>query len=638
MLQSRKTGYRIILGAVVLLLGAGMLLYLVPQSPGTGEASPETVATVGDETVSAGEVRQQLAEMTQRNPISNKQIEAFYTQQILSQLVFQKAIEYEAKRLGIHVSDEERADRIRQFLPTAYNGDTFIGYDRYSAQVQERFQMPVAKFEELIRESLLMDKFRKLVTDGVSASPDELQQEFRYRNEKVKLDYVFLKPEDLESKVTVDEAEIKSAYEKSKSSYQVPEKRVVRYGLVDVTQLRQKVQISDDELKAQYQQDIQQYEVPNRVHVQHILLTTVGKTDAEVEEVHKKAEDVLKQARSGAKFDDLAKKYSEDPGSKDKGGDLGWLVQGQTVPAFQTAAFTLEKGKISDLVKTEYGFHIIKLLDKETAHTKPFDEVKEAIKAPLLLTKADKVASDEADQMSAIIRRSNKASLDELAKQFHLVTGETRPISASDPVLEFGNSQEAKEAIFRQRQGELSTPIRTDRGYLVLDVTQILPAHQGSLEEVRDRVVSELKQRKSADLVRTKAEELAKRAKAGEKFAAAAKSLGLEPKTSDLLARNGSISGAASGKQASAAFNLKAGDVAPPLNLGSNWMVYAVVEKQEPNPTDFDKQKKDLTEQVLQSKRELAFQAFRTALEGRLTQEGKLKIMPEKLARLSSYS
>lgn len=637
MQDTRKTRTRILFGIAAFLLGGGMLLYLVPTGPGTGEASPETVATVGDQSISAAEVRQQLSEIAQRNQIP-KQFESIYAQQILNQLVFEKALEYEAKQLGIRVSDEERAERIRQILPTAFNGDTFIGMDRYASEVQARTQMSVPKFEELVREGLLMDKFRKLVTDGVSASPDELQREFRYRNEKIKLDYVFIKPEDLESKIAIDDAEIKAAYEKNKSAYQVPEKRVVRYGLIDTNQLRQTIQISDEELKTQYHQDIQQYEVPNRVHVQHILLMTVGKPDAEVEETRKKAEDVLKQARNGANFTDLAKKYSEDPGSKDKGGDLGWIVQGQTVPEFQSVAFSLEKGKISGLVKTQYGFHIIKILDKETAHTKPFEEVKDSIKAPLMLSKADKIASDEADQMSTLIRRSNKVSLDELAKQFHLVTGETRPISVTDPVLEFGNSQEAKDAIFRQRQNELSTPIRTDRGYLVLDVTQIIPAHQGSLEEVRDRVISALKQQKATELARTKAEELAKRAKAGEKFAPLAKSLGLDAKTSDLLARNGSISGAASGKQLSDAFNLQSGNVAPPLSLGSNWMVYQVVEKQEPDPTDFEKQKKDLTEEVLQTKRDLAFQAFRTALEARLRREGKLRIMPDKLANLGNYS
>jgi peptidyl-prolyl cis-trans isomerase D len=636
--DSRKTGMRILLGVVVLLLGGSMLLYLVPQTPGTGEASStDIVAKVGDETVSAAEVRQQLAEIEQRNQVP-KQLESLYVRQILNQLIFQKEMEYEAKRLGLRVSEQEQADRIRQFVPTAYNGDTFVGRDRYASEVQNRFQMSVPVFEELIRQGLLQDKFKKLVTDGVSVGPSELQDEFKYKNEKVKLDYAFIKPEDLEAKITPDEAEIKAAYEKNRSRYQIPEKRVVRYGLVDLNQLRQTAQVSDDELKVQYMQNIQQYQVANRVHVEHVLLMTVGKTDAEIEEIRQKAEDVLKQAKKGAKFEDLAKKYSEDPGTKDKGGDLGWITQGQTVPEFEKTAFGLDKGKISDLVKTQYGFHIIKVLDKETAHTKPFEEVKDTIKTPVLLGKADKLASDQADQLSATIRRSNKVSLDDLAKQFHLSIGETRPVGASDPILELGNSKEAKDAIFRLRQDELSLPVRTDRGYIVLSVKQIQPTHPGSLEEVRDKIVTELKQQKSALLARTKAEDLAKRVKAGEKFEAAAKSLGLEAKTSDLLARNGSISGAVSGKQVAAAFQLKPGDVGAPLNLGANWFVYRVAEKQEPNPADFEKQKKELTDQVLQTKRNMAFEAFRTSLEARLKQEGKLQIMSDKMKGFGDLS
>jgi peptidyl-prolyl cis-trans isomerase D len=639
--DSRKTGVRILLGVVVLLLGASMLLYLVPQSPTTGEASStDTVAKVGDETVSAAEVRQQLNEIAQRNPNPNfKMLAPFYAQQILNSLVFQKELEYEARRLSIRVSNEELANRIRQFLPSAYSGDTFVGKDQYAAQVQARFQMTVPVFEEAIRQELLADKFRKLVTDGISVGPAELQDEFKYRNEKVKIDYALIKPEDLEAKITPDDTEIKAAYEKNKAKYQVPEKRVVRYGLIDLNQLRQTVPVSDKDLKDRYQQDIQQYQVQNRVHAEHILLMTVNaKTDAEVEEVRKKAEDVLKQAQKGANFEELAKKYSEDPGSKDKGGDLGWLTQGQTVAEFEKTAFSLEKGKLSGLVKTQYGFHIIKVLDKETAHTKPFEEVKDSIKTQLMLSKADQQASEEADKLSAAVRRSNKVSLDDLAKQYHLSLGETRPITATDPVLEFGNAKEAKDAVFRLQQGELSLPIRTDRGYLVLSVKQVLPAHQGTLEEVRDRVVTELKQQKATELARSKAEELVKRAKAGENFAAAAKALGLEAKASEAFAKNGSVSGAASGKQLSAAFQMKPGEIAAPLSLGSNWLVYRVVEKQQPNPADFEKQKKELTEQVLQSKRSLAFEAFRTALENRLKQEGKLQIYQDKLKTFGDFA
>ncbi len=631
-----KLGYRILLGAVVLVLGGSMLLYLVPQSPVSGEIATDTVAKIGDESVSVQDVRQQLNQIEQRNP-NMKPLEALYAQQILKQLVFQKEIEYEAKRLGIAVSDQERADRIRQYVPTAFNGGTFVGMDRYSAEVQARFQLTVPVFEELIRQGLLEEKFRKLVTDGISVGPAELQDEFRYKNEKVKLEYALIKPEDLEGKISPDEAEIRAAYDKNKSKYQVPERRVVRYALVDVNQIRQSLQVSDDMLKQQYQANIQQYQVPNRVHVEHILFMTVGKTDAEVEEIKKKAEDVLKQVKKGGKFEDLAKKYSEDPGSKDKGGDLSWITQGQTVPEFEKTAFSLSPGQVSDLVKTQYGFHIIKVLEKETARTKPFDEVKDSLRAPLLLSQSDKLASDTADKLSAGIRQSNKISLDDLARQYHLTVNETRPIAATDPLLELANSQEAKDAIFRLRPDEVSLPVRTDRGYAVLAVKSSQPTHQGSVEEVRDRVVTDLKREKSTDIARSKAEELIKRVKGGEKFDAAARALGLEPKTSDLIARDGSIPGAASGKQVSAAFSLKAGDTASPLSLGQNWLVYRVAEKTEANPADFDKQKKQLTDELLQSKRNLAFEAFQKSLDDRMKQEGKLKLMPDKLKSFGTF-
>jgi peptidyl-prolyl cis-trans isomerase D len=632
--NTQKLFSRILLGVVVLALSGGMLLYLVPTGPGDARTSSDAVAKVGDQTVTVAEIRQQLNQIKQRNQVP-PMLEPYYAQQILRQLLLQKEMEYEAGQLGIRVSNDEIADRIKLVLPAAFNGGTPIAPDQYAALVQSRTQMPVSEFEETVRLGMLQEKFQKLVTDGISAGPAELQEEFVYRNEKVKLDYAFIKPEDLQAKITLNDAEVAAAYERNKAKYQVPEKRVVRYAIVDVNQVRQSLAISDDQLKAQYQKNIQDYQVPNRVHVEHILLMTVGagKTDAEVDEIKKKAQDLLNQAKKGANFEDLAKKYSEDPGTKDKGGDLGWIIQGQTVAEFEKAAFSLPKGSISDLVKTQYGFHILKIIDKESAHTKPFEEVKDSIRTPLLLSEADKQAGDIADKLSQAIRQSNKVSLDDLAKQYHLTVAETRPVAATDPLLELGNSPDVKvsDAIFRLHQGELSLPVHTDRGYLVLSIKQILSAHQGSLDEVRDKVVAELKQEKAAAEAHTKAEELTRRVRAGEKFDSAAKALGLEAKTSDDFARAGSITNVASGKQLAPAFQLKSGEVGPPLNLGSNWLVYKVVDKQEPKPEDFGKQKKEITEQVLQNKRSLAFEAFRTALEERLKKDGKLQLMPEKL-------
>src|SRR5271169_1664008 len=305
--NTQKLFSRIFLGVVVLALSGGMLLYLVPSGPGDSRTSTDTVAKVGDQTITVAEIRQQLNQIKQTNQVP-PMLEPYYAQRILQQLLLQKEMEYEAGQLGIRVSNDEIADRIKLILPAAFNGDSPIAPDQYASLVQSRTQMNVPQFEEMVRQGMLQEKFQKLVTDGISAGPAELQEEFVYRNEKVKLDYAFIKPEDLQAKITLNDAEISAAYEKNKAKYQVPEKRVVRYAIVDVNQVRQSLEVSDDQLKVQYQKNIQQYQVPNRVHVEHILLMTVGagKTDAEVEEIRKKAQDVLNQAKKGSNFEDLA--------------------------------------------------------------------------------------------------------------------------------------------------------------------------------------------------------------------------------------------------------------------------------------------------------------------------------------------
>ena len=271
------------------------------------------------------------------------------------------------------------------------------------------------------------------------------------------------------------------------------------------------------------------------------------------------------------------------------------------------------------------------MLDKETAHTQSFEEVKDAIRAPYVLNKADKLADNQAEQISSDIRRSNKVSLDEIAQKYHLTTAETRPVSASEPVLELGNTPEVKDQIFHLQQGQLSLPLRTDRGYVVLSLKQVALTHQGTLEEVRDKIVADLKQQKALQVAQSKASELEKRVKAGEKFDAAAKALGLESKTSELFARSGNIPGVGSGKQFAAVFSMTPGQVGAPVNMGANWVVYVVAEKIEPNPADLDKQKKSITDTLLQTKRSVAFDAFRTTLEARLKKEGLLKLNQDKM-------
>ncbi len=312
-------------------------------------------------------------------------------------------LEEEAKRLGLSVSEPELFQRIKLILPEAMQGDSFIGMDQYRADVQQKFQLSTEQFEELVRQSIVQEKVQQLVVAGVLVTPDELKDEFRRRNEKIKLDYALIDPTAAAAKVEVSDADLNSYYEKNKAKYMVPEQRVVRYLSLDMSGIEQKTIIPEAELHKYYQDHIADYRVEDRVHAAHIIFKTTGKTDAEVAEIKKKAEDVLKQAQKpGADFGALAKKYSEDD-SKDKGGDLGWLVRGQTVPEFEKVAFSLPKGAMSDLVQSQFGFHIIKILDKETAHTKTYDEVLPTIMSSLVTARAQQ----EADTNLSEPRREN---------------------------------------------------------------------------------------------------------------------------------------------------------------------------------------------------------------------------------------
>ena len=630
-LREKKIGVRIMLGVVVGILGIGMLLYLVPQ--GTNDLSAaDVVAQVGDQTISVVDVQNQLSKNTRSSQIPPA-LQPIYTQQALDQLIDEKMLALEADRMGLRVSDEEHADLLKKLVPTAFTGDTFIGMDRYTAEVQARFQVSVPEFETEVKNALLQQKFQQLVTDGVTASDDELREEFRRENEKIKLDYVLIKPEDLQAKVEVSDADLAAYFDKNKAQYVVPERRTLDYAVLSLAQLRQRSPISEDDEKIYYQSNINQYKLEDRAHVAHILFKTVGMTDAEAAEVKKKAEDVLNKAKHGGNFADLAKQYSEDS-TKDKGGDLGWIVRGQTVPEFEAAAFSLPKGSISDLVKTQYGFHIIQVIDRETARTQTLDEVKASIVNQLQQQKAEQLGDTLSTQIADEIRRGGRVPIDELAKKFNMTTGEAKLVEANQPLPELGNAPGLMDNIFHQRIGDVAAPIRTDLGYVVISVKEILPAHPATLAEVHDRVASDFRHEKAVELAKSRAEDLAKRAKSGENFTAAAKALGLDAKASEPIARTGSIPDIGSAKQFAAAFTLPVGQTGDPISFGQNWAVYRVAQHDPVNQDDFEKQKAKIEEQVLQRKRQTAYELFRTALKARLQQEGQLRFNVENLKRL----
>lgn len=635
----RNRWIKISMTVILVLICVSMVITLIPglfSGPATDASSPDAAAVVGGQTVSIVDVQQRLDQMSRGQTIP-QMMRGLYAREVLNQMIFQRAMDYEAQRLSMDVTPEEERQRIQQILPTAFSNGVWLK-DQYVNQVENQLGMSVPQFEEALRESMITEKFRHLVTDGITVGPAEIQEEFRRRNEKIAIQYALVKPAEIASTIQPTEDQLSTYFKQNMAKYQIPEKRAAQYALLDLSKLRAQTQIPDDALKAYYNQHLADYKVANSVHVEHILFKTIGKTDAEVAEIKKQAESVLKQAKSGANFEALAKKYSEDDASKIKGGDLGWIVEGQTVPEFQQVAFNLPKGSISDLVKTQYGFHIIKVLDKQTAHTKTFEEVRSSILPILLDQKVNDEADNIASQMADIVRQSDRQPVATVAKKLNLGLGSTPPISISDPVGELGSSHDVSQMLFELRVGELSAPLHIDKGYVIITPSQVVPAHQATLAEVHARVLSDYQQEKSQELARAKADDLFKRAQGGEAIDKTAKALGLQAKNSDAFSRTGSVPEVGSADQIQSAFGMSVGQVSQPKQVGGNWLVYRVVAHQSADPADFAKQKSEIEQQILQSKQQAAFDAFKTALEDRLKQEGKLSINPSVVQRLTNQS
>ncbi|HKV28626.1 MAG TPA: peptidyl-prolyl cis-trans isomerase [Candidatus Acidoferrales bacterium] len=638
-LSQSKTAVRIFLGGILVLISGAMVLTMAPISPlgNSSTGSPDAVVTVGGENITAAAVRQQFDQQTRGQTVPPV-LQGLYMRQILDQMVFKRLLDMEADRLGMQVTPEETSQRIKQLIPTAFVGGNWIGAERYAQEVQLRTGMSVPQFEDLVRSGVLMEKFKNLVTDGISVTPQEIEQRYRWQNEKVQLDYVAIKPSDLESTINPSDAELSAYFSKNQSKYQVPERRSAKYALLDLDQLKKNTKISDADIESYYQQHLNDYKVENRVHIEQIVFNTLGKTDAEVSLIKQQAQKIDDQAKHAANFEDLAKKYSEDANTKAKGGDIGWIVAGQTAPAFEKAAFSLPKGSVSDLVQTPYSFDIIKVVDREDAHTKPLAEVRDSIVTTLTQEKVNDDQNGLADKMAAAVRQSNRQPIDAIARQFNLQTGETPLVSVTEPVGDLGNSPQLQEALFSLRQGELSQPISIDRGYIIISVDKIAAGHQGTLAEVRGRVLADFRKEKAQDLAEQKAQDLAKRIKTGDSLDKAAKSTGLTAKSTDPITRTSQIPDLGSAKELGAAFNMNPGQASAPVLVSGSWVVYQVKSKQGINPADFAKATEDLKQQILQEKQSVAFEAFHDALQKRYEQEGKLAFNQANLKSLTNQS
>src|SRR6202795_1203953 len=652
-LQTQGPTKKIILSGILLVICGAMVITFIPgglTSELTGTLGKDVVAKVDGGEISSEEVRQTARQMAQqaaqRYGEMAPKIMPFLIQQetmrAVDQMINRQALLSEAGRMGLRVTPSEVKDELQhgRYAATFFPGGNFIGQAEYEDMLQ-RANLTPTKFEQAVGNDILLTKLQALISGSASVSEAEIHEQFIKQSSKVKFDYAVLKQDDLRKGLRPADEELKAFYESHKASYanSIPEKRKVKYAVVETGKAAADVQVTPDDLRAYYDQHRDQYRLPEQVKVSHILIKTPlpgpdGKVDEKgVAEAQRRAEDLLKQLKGGAKLEDLAKKYSEDPGSAKEGGSLGWIGKGRTVPEFEKAAFSLPKGQISDLVKSSYGFHIIRVDDRQDAHMKTLDEVKAEIEPILKQQKAQDIAQKQAD---SLLKQARDKGLDAAAAAQGIPVINSDFFGRKDMLPGLGPAPQFMDALFTTAEKSPPEMAATSQGFAVFDLLAGKPQSPPTFEEIRTRVEQEFKNERSNVLLSQKAQELSDRAKAEHDLKKAAKELGATVKTSDFVLPDGQVPdiGSMTG-QASVAFTMKPGDISGPINSGTNGVVISLLEVQTPPDSDFAAKRDQIRDTLIQGKQQELFGLLVTNLRDQMEKAGKIKINQDELKTLT---
>jgi peptidyl-prolyl cis-trans isomerase D len=611
-----------------------VLLYIPSflDDPTQGAASNAVVAEVEGREITAAQFRRvynqqmQMYRQSYGANIDDRLLKQLgIDQRIVQQMIQEEASLAEAGTLGIRASDAEVRERILA-LPAFQENGQFIGDQRYRALL--RMQNPPMRpdeFEDQIRRSIVVEKLQAALTGWITVADADVEQEFRKRNEKVKLQVVTFPADRYREGLVASDEEVNKYFEEHKETFRVPEKRKVRYLTIDQQALRQKATVTAQQIERSYNDNIQQYSTPEQVRASHILLKTEGKDDAAVK---KQAEDLLAQLKKGANFEELAKKHSQDEASAAKGGDLDFFGKGQMVPEFDKVAFTLAPGQMSDLVKTQYGYHIIKVTDKRAASQRTLAEVRTQIEDQLKFEQASTVAQNLANEVAAELK--TPADFDKVARARTLHTGESGLFQQDEPIAGIGMAPAVSQQAFTLKEGEVSEPIRTPQGYAFITVTGRQEAYIPKVDEVKAKVRDAVLKEKAIEAARQKAAAVAASLKSGD-FEKNAKAAGLEPKSTELIARGQPIGDAGiSPALESAAFALPAGAVSDPIVMENGAAIVKVVERKDVVADDLAKQKDALREELLNDRKNKFFAAYMTKARQRM----KIEINRETIAQI----
>jgi peptidyl-prolyl cis-trans isomerase D len=613
----------------------GFIVFYIPASwQGVDAGSPgEALSTIGGEKITVAEFQNAYRSQMQmyQGRVSADMLRRLGIEsQVLQTLEARKLIALEAQRLGLSVGEDAIA-RALTTMPQFQENGRFVGTAAIKRWLEYQNMSP-AEFEEELRGQILRDQLEALVTRGLGVSPAEVEQEFRRRTEQAKVEYVQVDSAPYRSQAAVTEDEVKSRFEKARDAYRIPEQRVLAYLLVDEDALRTRATVTDADLEAYYREHTDEFKEEEQACASHILIKV--KATPEAKEGHPEAEaqqiaqGLLAKIKAGADFAELAKKGSEDQGSADRGGDLDCFPRAAMVPEFANAAFGLDPGQTSDLVKTNFGYHIIRLASRREEQVLPLAAVKERIRPMVTAEKTQKLLDEQVGRAQAALRAG---SLEDAAKAIGQTVVTSPAFSLSAPPEPLSSPALAARAFSLKSAETDRDGFPVSRGHVFFRVGEVKPARAAELTEVQDKIKAELLEEKALALARGQAEAVRARAEAQglEKAAAALKLVRKE--TPALVGRGqalGDLGDSAAVEEA--AFGLPVGALSGPVRTSRGYAVLRVLERKGFDPAAFAGQKAAVSESLLEQKRSQLFQAFLSEARDRYVVERN----PEALRRM----
>lgn len=646
-LQQDNKLVKIMFGVIIGAACISMVIYLVPGLMDNSSSNDQTVyATVrapgaigrlfGDSTSIKTE---DVTKLAQRQ-LQQQKLPDFllsYMMQRSGQILIQRAmLKQEADRLHLQVSDEDLRRELRTgpFAQYLFPDGKYIGDDQYMNFVQTAFGTSRSDFESQVKDDMELQRLQAMITGGVTVSDAAVRAAELQQGVKVQFDYAVVSSEDLKKSINPTDAELQAYFKQNAAKYAtaIPETRKIEYVAFDATKIPGgKQPVSDADVQAYYTAHATQYKTDEQVKTRHILISVKTGADAATDAAAKaKAQDVLNQLKAGGNFAALAKQYSDDPGSKDTGGELPLMPTAGLDAAYAKAAMALNPGQTSGLVRSSFGYHIIQTEQKQAAGVKPLAEVKASIVQLLQQQKQGAAEQAFANQLAAEAKQSG---LDKMAAAHGLHAVTTEYLAKDGTIGGLSDGASMLTQAFATDKGAAPASVSTGDGYAIFAVLDVKSAHAPDFAAYKTQILADDRDEKVPQLMQAETKKLADRAKELNDLKKAAAEMKVPIKSSDLVGQDAQVTdlGAMSGPGA-VAFTLAKGGISGPIDAGQTGVVLSVTDKQAPSADEMAKNFDTTREQLLSQQREEIFRVFMGTLTDRYEKGGGVRLTKQAAA------